>query len=108
MPVVTCVEVLDAHVQWDPSGFSATMSSISEPNHAEQSCRMQITGAPEYKLVIGMNDLSAPWDRGIVAICGLVVLSSTDDHNVEVGATNYCGLSMPSLGDKQCFAGAVV
>ena len=30
MPIVTCVEVLDAHVQWDPGGFLPIMSGECE------------------------------------------------------------------------------
>ena len=71
---------------------------------------MQRIGARGYGLIIGLDDLSAPWDPGIVALYELAVpvRSCLGDLNAEVGATNYHDVSTPLLGDKQCFAGAVV
>lgn len=71
--VVTCVNVFNAHVQWDPGGFLSTMSGENEPNYTERSWRMHIIGAQGYRLIIDMNYLSAPWDPGIIAIYELVV-----------------------------------
>jgi hypothetical protein len=72
MPVVPCVEVSDAHIQWDPGGLLSAKSGEHEPDHTEQAWRMQMMGVRGYRL-IGKNDLSTPWDPGISTIYGSVV-----------------------------------
>ena len=84
MPVVTCVEVWDAHTQWDPGGFLPTMIGARKTDYSEQSQRLQRVGAQGYRLIIDMNDLSAPWDPGIVAIYDSVV-----PVRVKVGQPQY-------------------
>jgi hypothetical protein len=107
MPVVTCVEVLNAWKKWDPDGFLSTMNGERMTHHTERSRRLQRICAQRYSLIIGMNDLSAPWDPGIVTIyesfVPVCVKARKDQYRWNSG-----DLCMPLLGDKQCSAGAVV
>jgi hypothetical protein len=110
MPDVSRVEVLDAREKWDPDGSLSNMSGEHKTNHTERSRRLQRFGAQGYKLIIGMDDPSAPWDPGIIAIYESAVpfVPRPGELYTTVGATNYGDLCMPLFGDKQCFAGAVV
>jgi hypothetical protein len=83
MPVVTCVEVLDAHEKWDHGRFLSIMSAEQKTNHTERSRRLQRIGAQGYRLIIGMNDLLAPWDPGIVAIYESVVPVHVKDRRAQ-------------------------
>ena len=65
-------------------------------------------GDQGYRVIIGMDDLSVPWDPGTISIymSAVPVRDKVGDVNTEVGATP-CS-DTPLLGDKQYFAGAVV
>jgi len=65
------VEVLNVHVQWDPSGFLSTMYGEQELHHTERSWRIHMIAARGYTLIIGLDNLSVPWDPGIVSIYGI-------------------------------------
>jgi hypothetical protein len=104
MPVVPCVEDLDAHLQWDPGGFMLDLTGEQEQNRTEQLWRMQTIGTHGNRLTIALDDLSAPWDPG----------NSLHPASLGQGQATYmlkslcCDLSTPLLGDKQCFVGMVV
>ena len=73
IPIMPCIEVWDGNVQWDPGELLSTMKGEQEQKHTERSWRMQNIGARGYILVIGLDDLPAPWDPGIVSIYVLAI-----------------------------------
>jgi hypothetical protein len=73
MPVVIRAEVLYTHTQWDPGRFWSAMSGEHKTDCTERSRRLPRIGDRGDRLIIGMDDLSVPWDPGRVSIYASVV-----------------------------------
>jgi hypothetical protein len=72
--------------------------------------KMHKIDARAYRLIIGLDDLSEPWDPGIASIYALPLPFCVKARRPQCRsvATPCCDLITPLFGGKQCFAEAVV
>jgi hypothetical protein len=69
--------------------------------------KMHKIDARAYRLIIGLNDLSEPWDPGIASIYASAVLVCVKARRSQCrsGATPYCNLITPLLGASNVLPG---